>query len=91
MDKAKFNEKYKDLLNEFNEKYKSRNKKQLNELNNKIQNAISDDIKKDDSEVLIFDITMRIMEGFERINIDYINHLVYFMLDSFMTDTDKEK
>lgn len=91
MDKAKFNEKYKDLLNEFNEKYKSRNKKQLNELNNKIQNAISDDIKKDDSEVLIFDITMSIMKGFERINIDYINHLVYFMLDSFMTDTDKEK
>lgn len=87
MDKAEFNKKYKALYSEFIKEYKNMHKNQFNEL----ADSVEKNIKEENSPIDIFTNVLDLMTGFDKINRNYTEHLIYFMFENFITDTDKEK
>lgn len=87
MDKAEFNKKYEALYSEFIKEYKKRNESQFHEL----ADSAKKNIKEKNSPIDLFTTALDLITGFNKINRDYTKHLIYFMLENFMTDTDKGK
>lgn len=87
MDKAEFNKKYEALYSKFIKEYKNRHESQFNEL----VDSAKKNIKEENSPIDLFANALDLITGFDEINRDYTKHLIYFMLENFMTDTDKGK